>query len=140
MLSPNNISQRNETSLFRPDRATVISDEQMEKEQAAAQAQTQAFIPLRVPQFTAEQYARKYKFDVRQEDLNGEKPERKIDLFRRIQEAHILMNALPAELREHEFNLAKRNNMELSKLKSKIYGLKQGDMQNQQQQQTKLNL
>jgi len=38
------------------------------------------------------------------------------------------MNALPAELREHEFNLAKRNNMELSKLKSKIYGLKQGDM------------
>ena len=112
IASPDAISQRNETSLFRPDRATVISDAQKEKEEAAARAQAQQLVPLRVPKFTAEEYSRKYKFDVRHiEEPERDKPESKVDLFRRLQEAHILMNALPNEVREHELNVARQNNM-----------------------------
>ena len=58
--------------------------------------------PLRIPRFINDSLKNKYNFDVKiqdsQRDPSG-KPESKVDLVRRLQEAHILMNALPKEIR-----------------------------------------
>ena len=58
--------------------------------------------PLRIPKFMNDPLKNKYNFDVKYQDSqrdSGRQPQSKVDLVRRLQEAHILMNALPKEIR-----------------------------------------
>jgi len=77
--------------------------------------------PLRVPKFTSEQFKKKYKFDVKQQS-ERDLPESKLDQFKRLQEAHILMNALPTQIRKHEMEMARKNMISFAKLKTEAYG------------------
>lgn len=87
-----------------------------------------------MPQFSADLSVNRYKFDVQMDDNNntithtGSSPERnptedgqlnkgnqvqnKIEMFRKVQEAHLLLNALPTHIRDAELERARHRQAE----------------------------
>ena len=64
-----------------------------------------------MPTYTNDLSSRRYNFDVKdvssQNVTDRSKPEAKLEQYRRAQEAHILMNALPEHIREKEMSAAR---------------------------------